>query len=727
MQYPTSSQEEGGAVDYTRPAGTMRRPTRERQPACSRRRCGSWLSCFGRSAVLVVLAPLSSHSAYPLGEAPASAATADSPASAELSKMSLEQLMNVQVTSVSRRPQSLIQAAAAIQVITGEDIRRFGATSLPEALRLADNLEVAQINAHDWAISARGFNADLANKLLVLIDGRAVYTPLYGGVLWNVQDYPLSDIDRIEVISGPGGTLWGANAVNGVINIITKSARDTQGLHAEAAAGNQLDDQEEFRFGVEPAAGLHARAYGQYTGRSHEVTTSGASALDAWQVGRSGFRLDDDATLRDRLTLQGDAYHGVEDAGGVGEEDLSGGNILGRWTHLASNGSSMSLQLYYDHTYLLQPYPASPPAQFYTGFPATALTDDLNTDDAQFQYQFTAGLRQQFVWGLEYRATQELNEGLFVQFLPPQQDQNLFSGFVQDQIMLAPAMSLTVGSKLEHNDYTGFEVEPNIRWQWNPQPQQLVWAAVSRAVRTPSRYDRDLMIPTGLTGAPPPYIFPTSFLKGSENFASETVIAYELGYRAIFGSQWSGSLSTFFNDYDHLRSTTATATTADYPFPFPVYFQNNLQGTTQGVEISSTYQPLDWWKLHAGYDLLLEHLHVQRGQVDATGALGETADPKGQAFLRSSMDLPRGLTFDAAGRWVDALHMDNGPTGGPVVGVVPAYWQLDTRLAWQATRKLTLSLVGQNLLHEYHVEYGYQSAERTQIARSVFARFTWND
>jgi iron complex outermembrane receptor protein len=683
--------------------------------------------CRGLMALLLFI-PLASFSASAPNDAGAAAPPADLPASAELSQMSLEQLMNVQVTSVSRRPQRLIQAAAAIQVITSDDIRRFGATSLPEALRLADNLEVAQINAHDWAISARGFNADLANKLLVLLDGRAVYTPLYGGVLWNVQDYPLSDIDRIEVISGPGGTLWGANAVNGVINIITKSARDTQGLHAEAAGGNKLDDQEEVRYGAEPAKGLYVRGYGQYTGRGDEVTTSGASALDAWQIGRGGFRLDDEATLRDRLTLQGDFYHGNEDAGGVGEEDLSGGNILGRWTHLTPNGSSMSLQVYYDHTYLRQPYPASPPSPpSYTGFPATALADNLNTDDAQFQYQFTAGPRQQFVWGAEYRATQELDEGLFVQFLPQQFDQNLYSGFLQDQILLLPAMSLIVGSKLEHNDYTGFEVEPNVRWQWNPEPQQLLWAAVSRAVRTPSRYDRDLFVPTGLTNASPPFVLPTAYLEGSKNFVSETLIAYELGYRAAFGSQWSGSLSTFINDYDHVRSSTATPTTADYPFPYPVYFQNNLEGTTEGLEFSSSYQPLDWWKLHAGYDWLLEHLHVKPGQVDANGALNETADPRGQAFLRSSMDLPRGMTFDAALRWVDALHIDNGPTGGPAVGVVPAYWEIDTRLAWQATRNVTISLVGQNLLHEYHAEYGYPSLLTPQIARSVFARVTWNE
>jgi iron complex outermembrane receptor protein len=689
------------------------------------------LSCAPRwlraLRALLLLGPLASYAASTSSDGSAPAAPDALQAAEELSQMSLEQLMNVQVTSVSRRPQKLIQAAAAIQVISNEDIRRSGATSLPEALRLADNLEVAQINAHDWAISARGFNADLANKLLVLIDGRAVYTPLYGGVLWNVQDYPLADIERIEVISGPGGTLWGANAVNGVINIITKSARDTQGLHAEAAGGNKLDDQEVLRYGAAPAAGLYVRAYGQYTGRGDEVTASGASALDAWQMGRGGFRLDEDVTLADRATAQGDLYHGAENAGGVGEEDLSGGNLLGRWTHVAPSGSSMSLQLYYDHTYLSQPYPASPAAPpFYTGFPATALTDELNTEDAEFQYQFAAGLGQQFIWGVDYRATQERDTGVFVQFLPSQLDQNLYGVFLQDQIALAPAMSLIVGSKLEHNDYTGFEFEPNVRWQWNPQSQQLLWAAVSRAVRTPSRYDRGLFVPSGLTNAPPPFVFPTAYLRGSDNFAAETVIAYELGYRAVFGSQWSGSLSTFVNDYDHLRSTVATATSADYPFPLPIYYQNGLQGATEGFELSTSYQPLDSWHLHVGYDLLLEHLHVRPGQVDAAGALGETADPRGQAFLRSSLDLPQGMTLDAALRWVDALHIDNGPNGGPVVGVVPAYWQLDTRFAWQATRNVTLSLVAQNLLREHQVEYGYPSPERVQIARSVFARFTWS-
>ena len=652
----------------------------------------------------------------------------DSPSTVELKQMSLEQLMNVEVTSVSKQPKKLLHAAAAIQVITSEEIRRSGAATLPEALRLADNLEVAQVNSHDWAISARGFNTNLANKLLVLIDGRVVYTPLYGGVLWNVQDYPLADIDRIEVISGPGGTLWGANAVNGVINIITKSARNTQGLSAQVAAGNELQEQGTVRYGSELAPDVYLRFYGKYDDFGDEVTSTGANAEDAWHMIRSGFRMDADTAGQNQFTLQGDLYDGT-DGTSAGGEALSGANILGRWTRTTSSGASTSLQLYYDHTYLAQPYPASPPAPpYYTGFPASDLTDDLDTFDVDFQYHFDWGARQQFVWGLGYRATHEVDEDLnIVRFLPPVLNQSLYSGFLQDEIMLAQSVYLTAGSKLEHNDYTGYEVEPSIRLQWNPDPTQLLWWAVSRAVRMPSRYDRDLDVPTGLVNAPTPYQFPTAYLTGSSDFVSETEIAYEAGYRATLGPHLSASISAFYNDYNDLRSTTATPTTALYVFPYPIYFQNNLEGETHGLELSTSYQLLDWWRLHAGYDLLLEDLHVKPGQVDATDATNETADPKDQVSLRSSMDLPRNLTFDATLRWVDALHMDDGPTGGSVVGIVPSYFELGARLAWHITRRLELSLVGENLLHPYHVEYGFPSSTREEIARSVFGRVSWDD
>jgi iron complex outermembrane receptor protein len=656
---------------------------------------------------------------------PAPAQATDDASTGELKRLSVDELMNVEVTSVAKEPQKLLRAPASIQVITAEDIRRSGATSLPEALRLADNLEVAQVNSHDWAISARGFNANLANKLLVLIDGRAVYTPLYGGVLWNVQDYLLEDIDRIEVISGPGGTLWGANAVNGVINIVTKSASDTQGLYADGGGGNELREQEGIRYGT-TLDSTALRVYGKYTDQGPEVLPDGASAGDGWHMARGGFRMDTQATPADRLTLQGDLYNGTEQDGTIGQAGESGANVLGRWTRTTTDGGSLSVQLYYDHAFLSQPLAASPPAPFYTGFPAASLTDNVDTWDLQFQQRLAWGARQSLTWGLEYRATHEADFDVsVVRFTPPVLDQALYSGFLQDEIRLAPSVYLTMGSKVEHNDYTGFEVEPSARLQWNVDPTQLLWTAVSRAVRTPSRYDHDLIVPSGLVDAPPPYEFPTAYLRGNPDFKPETLIAYEAGYRAALGSKLAGSVSAFYNDYNDLRSTTATPVTATYPFPYPVYFENNLEGDTYGLELSASYQTLEWWRLHLGYDLLRENIHVKPGATDATDATNETADPQQQVALRSSMDLPGRVTLDAALRWVDTVHINNGPTGGPVVGTVPSYFELDSRLAWRISNKLELSLVGQNLLHEYHVEYGFPSPTREEIVRSVFAKLTW--
>jgi iron complex outermembrane receptor protein len=675
-----------------------------------------WHRRSARTAVAILLAGL-----IPIG-----ALAAEDASTSALKTLSVEDLMNIEVTSVSKQPEALLQAASAIQVITSEEIRRSGATSIPEALRLADNLEVAQENSHDWAISARGFNANLANKLLVLIDGRAVYTPLYGGVLWNVQDYLLEDIDRIEVISGPGGTLWGANAVNGVINIITKSAKDSQGAYAQAAGGKELEELASVRYGAELAQDVYLRFYGKYVDRGDEVTSTGATAADSWHMGRGGFRMDSTPSAQNNLTLQGDFYSGSESYGTIGDAALSGGNLLGRWTHTVSDDSALSLQMYYDYTYLAQPFASSPPALYYTGFPAASLTDVLDTVDVDFQYHFRLAERHQVIWGLGYRATHEVDEDAsVVRFSPPVLDQGLYSGFLQDEIMLAPSVHLTLGSKLEHNDYTGFEVEPNTRLQWNFAPKEMLWAAVSRAVRTPSRYDHDLEVPSGLVDAPPPYQFPTYYLKGNPDFVAETLIAYEMGYRAQLTSRLSGSISAFYNDYDHLRSTSATPTTATYVFPYPIVFDNALEGETHGFELAVTYQLLEWWRLHGGYDFLKEDLHVQPGEVDATNATNETADPEQQVSLRSSMDLPREVELDAALRWVDQLHINNGPTGGPVIGIVPSYLELDARLAWHATKRLEFSLAGQNLLHPYHVEYGFPSPAREAIERSVFGKVTW--
>lgn len=343
-----------------------------------------------------------------------------------------------------------------------------------------------------------------------------------------------------------------------------------------------------------------------------------------------------------------------------------------------------------------------------------------------FQDRFSVGEKNRVVWGFGYRFTHEIDEDLnIVRFRPATLDQSLFSAFLQDEITLRRDLFLTLGTKVEHNDYTGFEVEPNVRLRWNPSERQMVWAAASRAVRTPSRYDHDLEVVTGLENAPAPYRFPVDYLDGSSDFVSETEIAYELGYRAELSSKASVSVSTFYNEYNDLRSTAETPTTATYPFPFPVVFGNNLEGDTYGLELSGNYQLLDWWRLHAGYDLLKENIHAKPGFVDATGALNETADPQNQFSVRSSMDLPASVQLDADLRWVDTLTINSGPNGGPVAGTVPSYFELNLRVGWRPTKRLEFSVVGQNLLHDHHPEYGFPGASREEVVRGVYGKAEW--
>jgi len=623
--------------------------------------------------------------------------------------MSLQELMDQDVTSVSKAPQPLLQAPAAIQVITNDEIRRSGASSLPEALRLADNLEVDQDNAHDWNISARGFNADLGNKLLVLIDGRTVYSPLFSGVFWDAQNVMLEDLDRIEVISGPGGTLWGANAVNGVINVVTKSAQDTQGWYMEGGGGSSLRDFGGLRYGGTLAPNVYYRVYGSYFDRNNEVYTGGGGAQDAWSQGMGGFRIDTAGSADDQFTLQGEYYNGTAgDQAVPGTEVLSGDHVLGRWTHAFSSESSMSLQMYYDRTNYSQPT-----AGFGVVEPAGIFSDSLDTYDLDFQHYFNVGDRNKITWGGGYRFTHDQNDNSpSLDFYPDPLNQNLINAFVQDEIKLQDDLYFTLGTKVEHNDYTGFEVEPSGRLQWNITPKQMAWAAVSRAVRTPSRIDHDLYEPTGL-----PAPLPQSLLDGTTAFNSETLIAYELGYRAQVGENISGSLSTFYNEYSKIRSTTPTAGTV-----FPIYLQNNLEGTTYGLELSADYQMLDWWRWHAGYDFLKEDIHVVPGETDFTHGVNETADPQNQVFLRSSMDLPQNIELDMGGRFIDSLTINNGPTAA----TVPGYFELDARLAWHPSKNMEISIVGQNLLHDQHAEYGFPSPTQVQIERSVYGKIAWH-
>ena len=640
-----------------------------------------------------------------------------SPAFAQIStlkRLSLEELAQVNVVSVSSRPEPLAVAPAAIQVITHDEIRRSGATSLPEALRLAHHLNIARKSAADWAITARGFNTELANKLLVLIDGRTVYTPLFAGVFWNRQDYFLDDIERIEVISGPGGTLWGANAVNGVINIITKRAGDTQGFSGTVASGSQVPGLAAARYGGAITADTHFRIYGKFTAHDDERLPDGREASDAWRTGRGGFRIDSTRSRTDTFTLQGDLYVGREGLAGRPDGRTSGGNLLGRWTRRLSGQSDVSLQVYYDRASFTLPVPA----QLLNGTtvaPAGTLIDDLDTVDVDFQHRLQPRRRHALAWGFGYRFTHDsVQNAPGLGFQPPVLNQSLSSVFVQDEITLARRLSVTVGSKLEHNGYTGFEAEPSARLQWTVRPSHLAWAAVSRAVRMPARVDRDERLST--PGLAPLF---ENLLVGGAGFASETVVAYEAGYRVRVGSGTSVSLSAFRNQYDDLRSTSLSPPDPIFGLPFPLFFANDLEGHTFGGEIAATQDVFDWWRFDGGYAFLSEDIRVAPGRRDFNNALNETADPRHQFSLRSALDLPGRTELDVSFRWVDALRYNAGGTPG----TVPRYGELGLRLAWLPRPGLELSLTAQDLLHRQHLEYVISNPNpRTEMARRVTAR-----
>ena len=653
-----------------------------------------------------LLFPIVAHAEY--------LSAADTLSTSELKKLSLEELMSIEVISVSLRPEKISESPSAIQVISGDQIRRSGASNLPEALRLADNLEVAQKGSHDWGVSARGFNTDFSNKLLVMIDGRTIYTPLFSGVFWDEQDYLLEDIDRIEVVSGPGGTLWGANAVNGVVNIITKKAKSTQGLYLEGGGGTELQDFTGLRYGGMLGSSISYRAYAKYFNQGNEVFPGGSNASDLWKMGQGGFRIDADASSADVMTLQGDYYNGNENVPTGNRAGIDGGNILGRFSHTLSEESDMSLQLYYDRTHWYDPTPIRLSADNKAVLaPAGVFKDDLDTYDFNFQHRLRFDERNRIVWGLGYRFTRDHNvNSPFVAFEPTILKQNLFSGFAQDEIKIVENLSFTAGSKIEHNDYTGYEAEPSARLQWNFIRDQMLWTSISRAVRTPSRVDRNEQIPLPTLA---PFGIPYLWVDTS-NFVSETVIAYEVGYRAQLSSMIATSISTFYNDYNNLRSTSETAKTA-----FPLYFQNNLKGQTYGAELGVDVQVFDWWQYHAGYDFLRERIRVKQGKVDFSNALNETADPEHQASLRSSMNLTNNVEFDANLRWVDRLPTNNNG----FVEYVPSYAELDVHVGWHPLEQIEVSLVGQNLLHDHHLEYIVSSpSPREEIKRSVYGKIS---
>ena len=635
---------------------------------------------------------------------------------ADLSDRSLEDLMNIKVTSVSKKEQKLSQVAAAVFVITQEDIRRSGATNIPDLLRMVPGLDVAQINANTWAISARGFNLQFANKLLVLIDGRAVYTPLFGGVDWDTQDVPLEDIERIEVIRGPGGALWGANAVNGVINIITKSAADTHGGLLVAGGGNIDQGFGTVHYGGNAGKESDYRVFAKYLNDDDFPDLNGQNGLDGWHLLHGGFRVDSNLSTKDSLTTQGDLYAGSEGTvivhsvfnppGNLNVErlsDLSGGNILTRWHHTFSDRSDTTFQFYFDR---------------YTRTGPDA-REVRNTFDFDFQHHFAWGTRQDVIWGLGYRHTGDQTVGTIDEtFVPPNQDGDLFNSFVQDQITLKPdRVFLTVGTKLENSYFKGFELEPTARVAWTPSGRHTFWAAVSRASRTPTRRDEDLNAVLAALPGPAELV-----LLGTSNAKSEHVIAYEAGYRAQPFDRLSIDATVFFNSYHNLQGVDLLSDVLQSNPPLLIHretFNNDLHGTTEGIELAAKWKVNGRWTLSPGYSFLQIHLHgTPTDSQDATNVEDiQGTNPVHQAQLRSHLELFHGLSWDAAAYFVGRLPAP----------LIASHTRVDTQLSWRIAESANLSLVGQDLLSDHHLEFNdpLQSVNSSRIKRSAYAKFTW--
>ena len=646
------------------------------------------------------------------------------PQQGDLSQASLEDLMNIKVTSISKTEQKMSQAAAAIFVITQEDIRRSGATNIPDLLRMVPGMDVSQINANTWAVSARGFNAQFTNKLLVLIDGRAVYTPLLGGVNWDMQDVVLDDIDRIEAIRGPGATVWGANAVDGVINIVTKQAAETQGALVVGAGGTERQADGTVQYGGTIHGNTGYRVFSKYLNDGPFPQLRGFGGDDAWHLLHGGFRLDSNLSSKDTLTVEGDLYTGDEGAtiihifsisppviGNLNTDTaIGGGNLLGRWDHKFSSRSGTTLQLYYDN------YERSGPES----------PETLRIADFEFNHHFGWGERQDIVWGAGYRHYWDKDSGTIDQsFSPPDTSLQLFNFFGQDTVALDPArLLLTFGSKLENSYFASYELEPSVRLAWTPSNWATLWSAVSRADRTPARRDTQLVAPLAVFPDPNGSGTPVEvILFGNPNFQSEHEIAYEAGFRAQPSPRVSVDVSTYFNQYHHLESLEpGTEFLQDAPAParfvMPIEFGNLLYGTTEGGELSANLKLAGRWTLSPGYAFLEMHLHAQpQGQDSTSVAEYQGSSPQHQAQLRSHVELPHNLSWDANAYFVSAL---------PVQGV-SSYTRLDTQLRWRFAERGEFAVVGQNLLQNHYLESNDELTlvNSSLIKRSTYARLTW--
>jgi iron complex outermembrane receptor protein len=648
--------------------------------------------------------------------------------SADLTSKSIEDLMNIEVTSVSKKEERLFQTAAAVYVITSEEIRRSGMNSIPELLRRVPGLDVARIDGSKYAISARGFNGRIANKLLVLIDGRSVYSPETSGVYWEVQDLLLEDIERIEVIRGPGGTVWGANAVNGVINIITKRAEETQGGLITAGVGTEESGSGSIRYGGKIGEKAAYRVYGKYYNRRGLADEFGRDANDRQNALRGGGRVDWSLTDRDSLTLEGDIYHSHlrENPTAISlaapfaplinrPGDFSGGSLLGRWTRSFSERSDMELQLYYDRF----------------ARDIFQVGGRIDTFDADFRHHLAIGKRHDIVWGSGFRVVRHTSidsNATAARFIPMKESTRLFNVFVQDEITLVKdRLRLVLGSKVEHfneirDDSAELNAEPSVRILWTPKEHQTAWGAVSRAVRTPARSDTDIR--GHISAFPGPGGVPNILAYfGNHNFKSETVLSYEAGYRVQPNRKLTFDTALFYNFYDRLQTYEPGAPFFETdPQPahviIPLVFDNLMRGKTYGAETSVNLNITPGWRLAGSYSFLRLRMHPYSESLDSQGKGAiEGSSPEHQFQLHSYLRLPRNFELDAS-----LYHTSQLPYSR-----VPSYARLDVRFGWRIAEGIEISAGGQNLIDSRHTEFAGSDAAivTTQVKRSAYGKITW--
>jgi iron complex outermembrane receptor protein len=678
----------------------------------------SRLRCSARVFKLVTFVFLACCLALPVS---AASVDVDQTAGNPVKQLTLEQLGNVEVTTATRAPEQVWRTSAAIYVITQEDIQRSGATTIPDALRLAPGVEVAQADSHTWSVGIRGFGSNLTRNVLVLIDGRTVYSTLLAGTYWEVQNVMLDDVERIEVIRGPGGTIWGPNAVNGVINIITKSTKDTHGVKASAGGGNLEQGFLNARYGGSNSRGLDYRIYELGFDRGPEFHPDGNN-FDRWRAIQAGFRVDWAKDQRDNLTFQGDIYD--EGAGtGVnvanysqpysqniyGTELLSGGNVLGRWKKTYAEGKDFQLQAFYDRTNRHQPN----------------FTDLRDTYDVDFLDRFRLPAREQISWGLGARFSRGDNPVVVpgLTFEPNERTDRLLTAFLQDDIALInKRLTLTAGTKFLRTNYTGWQLQPTGRLLWTPTEKQSLWAAFTHAVRTPSDAEENFSL-LGFTGSFADGLPVFARFNPNPHFRSEELNGYEAGYRILLRKTVYFDVAGFYNHYGDLFSEDITGAPFLETSPGPAHilipadFGNGLVGTTKGIEFAPEWRPVPYWRLRGSYSYLQMDIRKGTGSLDVGSAPSiEGSSPKHEVALQSGVDFAKVFSFDLTYRYVSVLP----------AFTVPSYSTADVRLDWQARSQFKLSIVGRNLLQPHHAEFGgVDPGPTVAIKRNVYGQITW--